>query len=130
MRVPIVLVTIVVTALAPSALWGQGVTGSLPDLSGTWRADTPDGPQNVVVRPDSSASFGEEIIRWRAAQDTVYLALGGEWVAYNYALRGRTLILSGGDLEEPIELRWVGPPSPRPADTPVPPVPTRPDTTG
>ena len=96
---------------------------SAPDLSGTWQAETPDGPQTIVVRADSSASFGEEIIRWRAVADTVYLALGGEWIAYNYTLRGRTLTLSGGDLVDPIELLRVGPPTPRPEGVPVPPNP-------
>jgi len=105
------------------ALGSAAAQASLPDLSGTWQADTPDGPQTIVVRADSSASFGEEIIRWRAAADTVYLALGGEWIGYNFTLRGRTLTLSGGDLEEPIELRRVGPPSPRPEGVPVPPNP-------
>jgi hypothetical protein len=57
--------------------------------------------------------------------DTVFLALGGEWIGYNYRLRGRTLTLSGGDLEEPVELRRLGPPTPRPDDVPLPPEPQR-----
>jgi hypothetical protein len=93
------------------------------DLSGTWQAETPDGPQTVVVRPDSSASFGEEMIRWRIVADTVFLALGGEWIGYNFTVRGRTLTLSGGDLEEPVELERVGPATPRPEGVPVPPDP-------
>jgi hypothetical protein len=91
-----------------------------PPLTGTWQAETPDGPQTIVVRADSSASFGEETIRWRAASDTVYLALGGEWIGYNFVVRNGTLTLSGGDLEEPIELQRVGPPTPRPEGVPVP----------
>jgi hypothetical protein len=110
-----------VSLSAASAPAGGQTTA--PDLAGTWEADTPDGPQTIVVRADSSASFGEDIIRWRAVPDTVYLALGGEWIAYNFVLRGSTLTLSGGDLEEPIELRRVGPPTPRPEGVPVPPVP-------
>ena len=104
-------------AVAPAALTAQSST---PDLSGTWQADTPDGPQTIIVRPDSSASFGDEIVRWRVVADTVFLALGGEWLGYNYRLRGNTLTLSGGDLEEPIELRRVGPPTPRPEGVSVP----------
>jgi len=98
----------------------------LPDISGTWEADSPDGPVSIIVRTDSSASFGDEIVRWRLAADTVYLALGGEGMAYNYKLRGKTLTLSGGDLEEPIDLKRLGPPSARPEGIPVPPVPEQP----
>jgi hypothetical protein len=94
-----------------------------PDLTGTWEAESPDGPVTIIVRPDSSASFGEEIVRWRVGADTVYLAIGGEWLAYNFALRGGTLTLSGGDLEEPIDLEKLGPPTPRPEGVPVPPDP-------
>ena len=108
-------------ALVPAGLNGQSApSGNLPDITGTWQVDTPDGPQTVVVRPDSSASFGDEIIRWRVVSDTVFLAFGDEWIGYNFALRGRTLTLSGGDLEEPYDLRRVGPPTPLPEGVEVP----------
>ena len=119
-RTPITLLVAALVLVIPSSADAQT---ALPDLAGTWQADTPDGPQTIVVRPDSSASFGEEIIRWRVVPDTVYLALGDEWIGYNFALRGRTLTLSGGDLVEPIELRRIGPPTPRPEGVPVPPDP-------
>jgi len=112
-------------AMALSAAASSVAQNTLPDLSGTWQADTPDGPQTIIVRADSSASFGEEIVRWRVASDTVYLALGGEWLGYNYALRGQTLTLSGGDLVDPIALTRVGPPTPLPAGVTVPPDPDR-----
>jgi len=110
----------VVPALIPVPCTAQSGAADLP---GTWQAETPDGPQTVVVRPDSSASFGEETVRWRVVADTVFLALGGEWIGYNFRLRGRTLTLSGGDLEEPVELRRLGPPTPRPEGVPLPPEP-------
>jgi hypothetical protein len=97
-----------------------------PDLTGTWEAESADGPVTIIVRSDSSASFGEEIIRWRIGADTVYLAIGGEWLAYNFELSGRVLTLSGGDLEEPIDLQKLGPPTPRPEGVPVPPDPGTP----
>ncbi|MDH3457765.1 MAG: hypothetical protein OER90_13080 [Gemmatimonadota bacterium] len=112
-------VVLTLTVLGVPTVHAQAPT----DLSGTWQAETPDGPQTVVVRSDSSASFGEEMIRWRIVADTVFLVLGGEWIGYNFRLRGRTLTLSGGDLEEPVELQRVGPPTPRPEGVPVPPDP-------
>ncbi|MCZ6916656.1 MAG: hypothetical protein O7I93_07755 [Gemmatimonadetes bacterium] len=96
---------------------------SMPDLSGTWRAETPDGPQEVVVRADSSASFGDDIVRWRIEGDSLHLALGDEWMVYKFELRRNTLTLSGGDLEEPLALKRVGPATPRPAGVEVPPAP-------
>lgn len=106
------------------------VAQSTPDISGTWEVDTPEGPQTVVVRQDSSASFGEEIVRWRMIADTIFIAFGDEWVGYNYLLHGRTLTLSGGDLEEPYDLKRIGPPSALPDGVAVPPAPPMPtDTT-
>jgi hypothetical protein len=109
-----------VTVLIPVAMSAQN--GDV-DITGTWRADTPDGPREVIVRPDSSASVGEEMVRWRLAADTVLLAFGDEWVAYQYALSEHHLTLSGGDLEEPVTLTHIGPPTPRPEGVPVPPAP-------
>jgi hypothetical protein len=91
-----------------------------PRLDGTWRASTPDGPQTVIVRPDSSASFGDETVRWRVVADSIFLALGDEWMVYNFAVAGRKLTLSGGDLEEPIVLTRIGPASARPDSIPLP----------
>jgi hypothetical protein len=81
-----------------------------PTLAGTWQASTPEGAQTIVVQADSTASFGEETVRWRTSKDTIYIQFGDEWIGYNFVLEGDTLTLSGGDLEEPIELRRVGPP--------------------
>ncbi len=81
------------------------------DISGTWEAETPDGPQTIVVRPDSTASFGEETVRWRIVADTIYIEFGDEWMGYNYELSGDSLTLSGGDLLDPVSLRRIGPPS-------------------
>jgi len=93
------------------------------DISGTWEVDTPDGRQQVIVRLDSSASFNEEIVRWRIHDDLLYIAFGDEWVGYDFEVRRGTLTLSGGDLEEPITLDHVGPPTPLPEDATIPPAP-------
>jgi len=77
------------------------------DITGSWQADTPDGPQTVVVRSDSTASFGEETVRWRITADTIFIQFGDEWVGYNFLLEGNSLTLSGGDLMDPITLKRV-----------------------
>ena len=54
--------------------------GPVRHIVGTWRAQTPDGPREVVVRADSSASYGEDTVRWRLLGDSLFLAFGDVWV--------------------------------------------------
>jgi hypothetical protein len=93
------------------------------ELFGTWQTitRTKDGPHSVIVRPDSSASYGSQTVRWRIQKPgKILLALGGEWVAYDYKVKGERLTLSGGDLKEAITLRRTGPPTPRAEGVAVP----------
>jgi len=97
-------------------------------ILGTWKFDLKqdqkkEGPRTVIVRPDSSASYGNQTVRWRIVGDSLALALGGEWVNYRLKLKGKRLTLSGGDLTEPVTFEKVGPPSPRPDTVAVPPDP-------
>ncbi len=92
-------------------------------LLGTWVTEKKikDAPAIVIVRADSSASYGTETVRWRVrTPGKILLALGGEWVEYDYRIRGRKMTLSGGDLTEAITLDRTGPPTPRPANVAVP----------
>jgi hypothetical protein len=103
-------------------------------ILGTWKFDLKQdrkkaGPRIVIVRPDSSASYGTQTVRWRIVGDSLALALGGEWVNYRLQLKGKQLRLSGGDLNEPVDFQRVGPPTPRPDSVPVPPDPTSDGTT-
>lgn len=97
-------------------------------IVGTWKAELndqnrQDAPREVIVRPDSSASWGMETVRWRLKADSVMIALGGEWVTYKLKVDRTRLTLSGGDLAKPVTLTKVGPPTPRPDGTAVPPDP-------
>jgi hypothetical protein len=108
---------------APALAVAQG-----PAILGTWQFEINQGPKKegpriVIVRADSSASYGDETVRWRLLGDSLALALGGEWVNYRLKLKGKRLTLSGGDLTEPVTFNLVGPPSPRPDTIPVPPDP-------
>ena len=111
--------------LAPAAASAQS---SAAPLLGTWKADAKDqarkdAPRTVIVREDSSASYGTETVRWRLKPDSIMLALGGEWVTYRMQIKGTRLTLSGGDLVKPVSLSRIGPPSVRPDSVPVPPDP-------
>jgi hypothetical protein len=122
---PVRLCWILVLALvgAPTLAAAQG-----PAILGTWKFDLKQGPRKngpriVVVRGDSSASYGDETVRWRLLGDSLALALGGEWVNYRLKVKGKRLTLSGGDLTEPVTFNLVGPPTPRPDSIAVPPDP-------
>jgi len=89
-------------------------------LLGTWEAKADAEVHEIIIRADSSASYGTETVRWRVKADTLMIALGEEWVCYTLRVRGDKMTLSEGDLQEPITLKRVGPPSPRPDSIPVP----------
>ncbi len=113
----------VVAGVVPGTAGAQA-----PTILGTWKFDLKQGekkqgPRMVVVRPDSSASYGSETVRWRIIGDSLALALGGEWVNYRLRVKDRRLTLSGGDLLEPVTFELVGPPTPRPDTVSVPPDP-------
>lgn len=112
--------------LIAAVLMAPGVAaGQQAAILGTWKFDLrqdqkKEGPRTVIVRPDSSASYGNQTVRWRILGDSLALALGGEWVNYRLKLKGNNLTLSGGDLNEPVKFQRVGPPTPRPDSVPVP----------
>ena len=96
-------------------------------LSGLWRLEKgkvkSDGPKTVMIRADSSASWGKETVRWRLKPGEIMIALGGEWEIYKLKLKGDRLTLSGGDLQDAITLKRVGPATPRPPNVALPPDP-------
>lgn len=107
LRLPLVVGLGLAVAAAPAA-------GQAPRLEGTWRASSGDAIHHILVRTDSSAQFGEQVARWRVVQDSLWLTVGdGVWMVYAMRLSGDRLTLSGGDLEQPVTLRRVGPARPR-----------------
>jgi len=119
--------------LAALAVATPAAAQQLPNVEGTWEVSLKDQnrkdvPRIVIVRADSSASWGEEHVRWRVVRGPkIMLAIGGEWETYDIRLRGSQLTLSGGDLPDPVTLRKVGPATPRPPGVPVPPDPGVPE---
>lgn len=90
-------------------------------LEGKWEAHTDDGPRLIMVRPDSSAQFGDQVARWRLVGDSVWFTLGdGVWNVYGLKVAGDKLTISGGDLDKPVTLRRVGPATVRPDTLKVP----------
>ena len=93
-------------------------------LTGDWQARAGDEIRHIMVRSDSSAQFGDQVARWRVVGDSLWITLGdGVWQVYGMKLGGDKLTLSGGDLEKPVTLRRVGPPTPRADTIPLPPPP-------
>jgi hypothetical protein len=123
---------LVIACLASSFFATAGVAqapAAGPGIVGTWKVSAKeldqrkDAPRLVIVRGDSSASWGTETARWRLKGDRLWLAIGGEWEDYRLKVKGQTLTLSEGDLTKPVSFQRVGPPTPRPANVPVPPDP-------
>ena len=109
-------------AAVAAPLGAQDHTGAA--LAGLWQLEKgnvkTDGPRTVMIRPDSSASWGKETVRWRLKPDSIMIALGGEWKTYRLKVKGDRLSLSGGDLTGTITLKRVGPATPRPPGVRVP----------
>ena len=111
----------VAVVIGASALAGVAAAQARVRLEGTWQARTGDEIRHIVVRSDSSAQFGEEIARWRVVGDSLWITLGdGVWQVYGLKLAADKLTISGGDLEKPVTLRRVGPPTVRPDSLPIP----------
>lgn len=119
-RIPLFL--LVLGAMPAAAQQPSGAT-----LSGLWQLSKGKvktaGPKTVMIRPDSSASWGKETVRWRLKPGEIMIALGGEWETYKLKLKGDQLTLSGGDLTDPITLKRVGQATPRPVNVSIPPDP-------
>src|ERR1051326_6205679 len=86
-------------AFSPAAAQSSNRTPNI-QLVGTWKAETPDGPRSIIIRADSSASYGDAPVRWRLRGDSIHIAFGDEWMVYHYKLKGTKLTLSGGDLKD------------------------------
>ena len=116
---------LVLAGLLCSAVPLAGQATSSP--VGAWRVEasteTRGGPREVVIRADSSATWGKETSRWRVVGDSIRVAIGGEWETYKLKVTRTQLTISGGDLPKPVTLKRAGPATPRPSGVAVPPVP-------
>src|SRR5512145_454511 len=93
---------------------GVAVAAQAPvKLTGNWQARAGDEIRHIMVRGDSSAQFGSDVARWRTVGD-------GVWQVYGMKLSGEKLTISGGDLEKPVTLKRVGPPTARPDSLAIP----------
>jgi hypothetical protein len=94
------------------------------DITGTWKvaagADTKNGPREVVIRADSSASWGKETVRWRLKGNQISIVLGGEWETHKLKLKDNAMTLSEGGLDKPVTLKRVGPATPLPPGARIP----------
>ncbi len=127
MRLGSAVLALAVTLIGVERGHAQSKVAAAPAVAGTWQLEKgkvkTDGPKTVVIRPDSSASWGKETVRWRLKADQIMIALGGEWEIYKLKLGRDRMTLSGGDLTEAITLKRIGPPTPRPDSIPIPPDP-------
>ena len=118
---------ICLTLLAGSLAAQKTGTAGRARLEGDWLAKSNNEIRHIMVRPDSSAQFGDQVARWRLVKDSLWLTLGdGVWMVYKLAVGGDRLTISGGDLQKPVTLRRTGAATARPDTLPIPAAP--PDT--
>lgn len=117
---PLRRLMLIVALIAVAVPMSSEAQSKAESLLGTWEAKADAEVHEIIIRADSSASYGTETVRWRVKADTLMIALGEEWVCYTLRVRGDKMTLSEGDLQEPMTLKRVGPPSPRPDSIPVP----------
>ena len=109
------------------AMLAGSLGAQTPGILGDWEAKTDDGLRHILVRPDSSAQFGDQVARWRVVGDSLWITLGdGVWEVYGLKVTREQLTIAGGDLKKPVTLRRVGPAPARPDTLAIPPSP--PDT--
>src|SRR5216117_2456413 len=123
MSMPLRFVLAITCSLAVASGLAAQTTEAVhrPRLEGKWQAKAEDEIRHIMVRSDSSAQFGDQVARWRLVGDSLWITLGdGVWQVYGMTLRSDQLTLSGGDLEKPVTLKRVGPPTPRPDSLVVP----------
>jgi len=107
-------------------VWAGGLAAQGPGrartaIEGDWEAKTDGGLRHILVRPDSSAQFGEQVARWRLVGDSLWITLGdGVWEVYGLRITGEQLTIAGGDLKKPVTLRRVGPAPARPDTLTIP----------
>jgi hypothetical protein len=90
-------------------------------VTGDWQARAGEEIRHIMVRSDSSAQFGSDVARWRVVGDSLWITLGdGVWQVYGMKLATDKLTISGGDLEKPVTLKRVGPPTARPDSLTIP----------
>jgi hypothetical protein len=102
-------------------LAAQGPGRARTAIEGDWEAKTDGGLRHILVRPDSSAQFGDQVARWRLVGDSLWITLGdGVWEVYGLRIAGEQLTIAGGDLKKPVTLRRVGPAPARPDTLTIP----------
>ncbi|MBI5545026.1 MAG: hypothetical protein HY901_14135 [Deltaproteobacteria bacterium] len=77
-----------------------------PNLAGTWRG----GGFEIVLKADGSGTIKDseyspaEPLKWKASANALTITEEDEPVAYSFKQDGDRLHLSGGDLDEPVDL--------------------------
>lgn len=100
---------------SPSGLGGRrsqtAVAGSTPsNPEGTWETQGPHGVIRLVLKPDGTGTFGGGPVRWQFNQGILSLTgPNGTTVMYNAALAENTLIVSGGNLTQPVVFKKAAP---------------------
>lgn len=79
-------------------------------LTGTWSTGGKKGTVTLQLSADRSFSLGPHQGQWSASGDTLKLDRGGgDLITYRFKLKQGTLVLSGGDLDDPVRFERTSP---------------------
>ncbi len=82
---------------------GSGLLAqSTPNLTGTWHAKEHGFTMILVLRPDGTGTFDDEAIKYKIIGNKLAITEDGEINNYTFTLKGNSLTLSGGDLDQPM----------------------------
>ena len=89
---------------------GSWASAQQSSLAGTWvgKVQGYGVEMRLVLNADGSADYEGVLGKWRVQGNKLLLTEGGETVAYNFALQGSQLTLSGGDLMAPMVMTRAG----------------------
>ena len=83
---------------------GPAVAADSAALVGTWTGTDSGVPFQLILRADGTGMLGDSPLRWKMQGGKLVVVEEGETNVYDAVLKGTTLTVSGGDLDEPMKL--------------------------
>jgi hypothetical protein len=71
-------------------------------LVGTWTGGEPGAPIQLQLKADGTGVFADSPLTWKLQGGKLVITEEGETTLYEFTLKGSTLTVSGGDLDEPM----------------------------
>ena len=93
---------IVLLTLACVAIFSPVLAMEKSALVGTWTGGEPGAPMQLQLKADGTGIFADSPLTWKLQGGKLVITEEGETTLYEFTLKGSTLTVSGGDLDEPM----------------------------